>query len=468
MGGLAAFAGYVPRLRLPREMIAREWGQQASLPGERAVAGPDEDSLTLAVNASLLAGADGREIDAVYFASTTSPYREKQAAATVAAVLDCAPTVRTADVTDSLRAATSAMLAALDAIAAGSARGILVCAGDCRMGEPSTPAEQSYGDAGAAVVVGGDGLVAEVIGTVTLSDEFHGTWRTDSQQFGRSFPGGFEAKLGYARVMTQAVRTVLDRAGMAAGDVRTAVLTMPGPRAAAAVASAVGLDPKRQLQDGFIATLGDTGAAQGLLLLAAALERAKAGDVILLASYGDGADAVLLRVTEGIGAYRVARSVYTQIENKRALASYGLFARARQLMRSEPVAPDVSTPIALFRDRRELLPLYGGRCPKCRTVQFPVHRICIECGCRDGLEETKLARQGSVFTFTNDHVGEGPLGPVSHAVVDLDGGGRIYLQLTDCDPDEVRVDLPVELTFRKYHEGLGLKNYFWKARPRPA
>jgi len=468
MGGVVTFAGCVPRLRLPRETIAKEWGQPAALPGERAVAGPDEDSLTLAVNASLLAGAGGGALDAVYFASTTSPYREKQVAATVAAVLDCAPTVRTADITDSLRAATSAMLSALDAIAAGSARRVLVCAGDCRMGEPSTAAEQSYGDAGAAVVLGDDGLVAEVIGTATLADEFHGTWRTEAQQFPRSFPGGFETKLGYARVMTQVVRAVLDRTGVAASDVCTAVLTMPAARAAAAVASAVGLDPKRQLQDGFIATLGDTGAAQGLLLLAAALERAKPGDVILLASYGDGADAALLRVTDGIASHRVARSVYTQIETKRALGSYGLFARARQLVRSESVAPDVSTPVALFRDRRELLPLYGGRCPSCRTIQFPVHRICIECGCRDGLEETKLSRQGSVFTFTNDHLGEGPLGPVSHAVVDLDGGGRIYVQLTDCDPDDVRVDLAVELTFRKYHEGLGMKNYFWKARPRPA
>jgi len=468
MGGLVAFAGYVPRLRLLRDTIAREWGQQAFLPGEKAVAAPDEDSLTLAVNASLLAGVDGRDLDAVYFASTTSPYREKQAAATVAAVLDCAPTVRTADVTDSLRAATSAMLSALDAIAAGSARRVLVCTGDCRMGEPATAAEQSYGDAGAAVVLGNEGLVAEVLGTATIADEFHGTWRTESQEFSRSFPGGFETKLGYARVMTQAIRAVLDRARLEPGDVTTAVLTMASPRAAAAVATGVGLDARRQLQDGFIATLGDTGAAQGLLLLAAALERAKPGDVLLLASHGDGADALLLRVTDGVASYRVARSVYTQIETKTALGSYGVFARARQLVRGESAVPDVSTPVALFRDRRELLPLYGGRCPKCRTVQFPIHRICIECGCRDGLEETKLARQGSVFTFTNDHLVEGPLSPVSHAVVDLDGGGRIYVQLTDCDPEEVRVDLPVELTFRKYHEGSGMKNYFWKARPRPA
>jgi 3-hydroxy-3-methylglutaryl CoA synthase len=376
--------------------------------------------------------------------------------------------VRTADVTDSLRAATSAMLAALDAIAAGSARRILVCAGDCRLGEPGTPAEQSYGDAGAAVVLGGERLVAEVLAAASVADEFHGTWRTEAQGFPRAFPGGFEAKLGYGRVMTQAVRAVLERAGLGPSDIGTAVFTMASPRAAAAVASAVGLDPTRQLHDGFITTLGDTGAAQALLLLAAALERAKPGDVLLLASYGDGADAALLRVTDGISSYRVARSVYAQIEAKTALGSYGLYARSRRLVRGESSAPDASTPVPLYRDRRELLPLYGGRCATCGTVQFPIHRICIECGCRGGLEETRLARRGSVFTFTNDHLAEGPVSPVGHAVVDLEGGGRIYVQLTDCDPEEVRVDLPVELTFRKYHEGFGMKHYFWKARPRPA
>jgi uncharacterized OB-fold protein len=70
-----------------------------------------------------------------------------------------------------------------------------------------------------------------------------------------------------------------------------------------------------------------------------------------------------------------------------------------------------------------------------------------------------------VFTFTSDHVADSA-GPVVHAVIDLDGGGRLYLQLTDCDPETVSVDMPVDLTFRCYHDGSGMKNYFWKARPR--
>jgi hydroxymethylglutaryl-CoA synthase len=465
MLGIIGFGSAIPRYRLPREVIATHWGV-VSAGGEKAVANHDEDSLTLAVNAATHCFADiaPAQLDAVFFASTTPPYREKQSAATVAAVLDTGAQVRTADFTDSLRGGTSAMLAAIDLLRTGAQRA-LVCAGDCRMGEPDSAVEQNYGDAGAAVVLGSTGALAEVVASHSLAAEFLGTWRTDQQDYLHQFPGSFESKLGYGRVMTAAIKGVLQDAHLDAGKVTTAVLAAPHPRAIAGVAKAVGLDVRTQVHDTFWTNLGDTGTSQPLLLLSAALERAQPGDVILLASYGDGADAFVFRVTDAIGRYRTARSLYSQIEVKRSLGSYGKYARFRNLIRKEPPAPDLSTPVVLFRDQKAVLPLYGGKCPRCGTVQFPKRRVCVECGQRDGLEDIKLARRGTLFTFTNDYLFDSPDTPVTHAVIDLDGGGRVYLQLTDCDAEQVQVDLPVELTFRKYHEGFGMHNYFWKAVP---
>jgi hydroxymethylglutaryl-CoA synthase len=80
MPGIVAAAAYVPRYRLPRELIAREWGRQ-SAGGEKAVANHDEDSLTLAVNAALALEEQGERPDGLFFATTTSPYTEKQGAA---------------------------------------------------------------------------------------------------------------------------------------------------------------------------------------------------------------------------------------------------------------------------------------------------------------------------------------------------------------------------------------------------
>src|SRR5262249_9335176 len=336
-----------------------------------------------------------------------------------------------------LRAGTSAVLAALDMVAAGAAARVLVAASDCRLGEPESAAEQSLGDAGAALLVGAAPGLAGGLAAHTLAEELLGTWRTSEQAFPRSFPGAFETRVGYAPLLAQAARGALSAAGVPATEVATVVLPTPNPRAPLAVAKALGLDPKRQLQDGLWTTVGDTGAAQPLLMLVAALEQVRAGDLILLCGYGDGADALVLRAT---GArLDAAASVARQMEVKRTLPSYGRYARFRRLVRKESGLPDVSSPVITFRDRRELLPLRGGKCSSCGVVQFPRHRVCIECGHAGGLEDVRLARRGTLFTFTTDYLFESPDPPTTHGVVDLDSGGRLYLQLTDCDADRVAI-----------------------------
>src|SRR5882724_3228365 len=317
MPGVLAAAAYIPRYRLPRELIAREWGGQ-SAGGEKAVANHDEDSLTLAMSAALALEGQGEQPDAVFFATTTSPYTEKQGAATIAAVLDLPSATRTADFTDTLRAGTSALLAGLDTLA-GGARRVLVAAGECRLGEPDSIVEQNYGDAGAAVLLGGGVGRAEVIATHSIADEFLGTWRTREQEFPQSFPGAFETKYGYGRVLGEVVKGVLAKAKAAPKDLACVILPTPQPRAAQGIAKALGLDAKTQLQDSFWTTIGDTGVAQPLVMLAAALERAAVGQLILVAGYGDGADALLLRATGAPAAAGV--SVHRQIEVKRTLPS---------------------------------------------------------------------------------------------------------------------------------------------------
>src|SRR5262249_25455906 len=225
MAGILAAAASIPRYRLPRQGIAAEWGSMPGV-GEKAVANHDEDSLTLAVNAALALEPAGTP-DGVLFATTSSPYAEKQGAATIAAVLDLPATARTLDVTATLRAGTSAVLAAVDAVASGSATCVLVAAADCRLGEPESAAEQSFGDAGAALLVGAGPGIAEIVATHTLADDFLGSWRTRRQEFARGGQGAFEAKYGYARVLVEAAKAVLAKARVAPGALATVILPTP-------------------------------------------------------------------------------------------------------------------------------------------------------------------------------------------------------------------------------------------------
>src|SRR5262249_58574941 len=123
-------------------------------------------------------------------------------------------------------------------------------------------------------------------------------------------------------------------------------------------------------------------------------------------------------------------SAYATTERKRLLASHGKYARFRKQNKRDSTGDDLSTPVVLFRDRRTVLSLHGGRCPQCGAVQFPRHRVCIECGHRDGLEEYKLARRGTLFTFTNDYIHDSPDSPTSHAAVELHAPGPVDVHLT--------------------------------------
>ena len=126
--GITGIGAHVPRYRLSADTLSAVWGTGGS--GTRAVANHDEDVLTMAVEAGLAAlGEDsGASLGLVCLASTTPPYAEKSSAAILAAVLDCGPAIGVADLGGSLRAGTTGLRLALDAVRAGSAREALVAA----------------------------------------------------------------------------------------------------------------------------------------------------------------------------------------------------------------------------------------------------------------------------------------------------------------------------------------------------
>ena len=161
MIGITRYGAYIPKYRLAREVIAHAWGSRF-LTGERAVANHDEDSITMATEAAIhcLSGINPRTVDALFFASTTSPYLEKQASTLVATAADLSAEVFTADYSSSLRAGTAAIKAALDALNGGGSQNILVGSADSRRSEPGSDSEQFCGDGAAALLMGKIGVGA--------------------------------------------------------------------------------------------------------------------------------------------------------------------------------------------------------------------------------------------------------------------------------------------------------------------
>jgi len=453
MVGITSYSVYVPRRRMRRETIAAAWGVPA-MPGCKAVTNFDEDSLTMAQSAAWPLALTGG-VEALSFASTTSPYWQRSAASLIAAACDLPAQTATADFGASLRSGTTALRAALDAVAAGSVRNTLVTAADCRDGAPESTEEMLFGDAAAAVSVGVEGLVAELVATVSRSDDFPDEWRRDTDAQVRSFASKYTLTRGYTENVVAVGRALLEKAGVQADQIARAALASSDGRAHIAAAKALGI-PAARVEDVHAGDIGITGAGMPLFLLAQSLDRAKPGDLILAIAYGDGAEGFLFRA---LGGGRLRQDGATM-----EYPSYQLYRKLRDYWRASAGSTEISN-VLLRREEAQNVRLHGSLCPHCGTLQFPIAKVCGSCHRHGGIMEKPLARRGRLFTFTKDFLYSAPVEPTVMAVVDLEGGGRFLCQMTDVDPAAVEIGMEVELVLRRMREGAGDHYYYWKCRP---
>ena len=464
MIGLVSVGGHVPRYRLSAKLLGQIWGGGGA--GERAVANYDEDALTMACAAveSALGSRDPSAIGACFFASTSAPYVEKSSATLLATVADLAPDVLTADLGGSLRCGTTALRLALDTVSAGSAAQALVAAADLRPAPPGSELEAAFGDGAGAALVGTDGVIAAFQGAFTVSHEFTDVWRNEGDRYVQWLPDQtFVHSYGLDRHLAEAVEGLLGKTGRKKEDIRHLVLYAPEARLHAALARQLGFPEAAVPKEPLLARVGNTGAASPLLGLAAALEEARPRDQVLVVSYGNGAEALLFEATDAIAGFRPTRPLAGQLAAARPLTHYGKLLHFRRHVETEVIRAFSSVP-TLVREERQNLRLYGQKCEACGAVSYPIRHLCWKCS-SPRLAEHRLSRRGRIFTYTKDHLVPSPDPPTVMVAADLEDGGRFYAQLTDVDPATVAFDMPVELTFRRLHEGEGYVNYFWKFRP---
>src|SRR5260221_2791080 len=122
MVGIVAFGAYVPRLRLSRQAVydANKWfagGLRGLAKGERSMANWDEDSVTMAVEASrdCLTSHEATDVRNIYFASTTHPFKDRQNAGVIGTALNIEQNLMASDVGGSLKAGKSAIVRSLNA-----------------------------------------------------------------------------------------------------------------------------------------------------------------------------------------------------------------------------------------------------------------------------------------------------------------------------------------------------------------
>ena len=303
--GLSAWGAYAPRLRLQRKAVAaaNSWiapNLAGKSRGERAMANWDEDSLTMAVEAArdaLGPDDDRSHVDAVFFASSTAPFADRLNAGIVSAALALERSASSADITGSQRAGLTALAQALSAVKAGAAKTALVAAGEHRKARAASAAELDYGDGAAAFLVSESDTVADFLGHGALTADFIDHFRGSDSEFDYGWEERWIRDEGIIKLVPPAINDALAAAGLTGAQVTHFCFPSTFAGMAGNLAKACGI-PAEAVRDNLAANMGEAGSAHGLVMLAHALEQAKAGDVILVAQFGQGAEALVFRATE--------------------------------------------------------------------------------------------------------------------------------------------------------------------------
>jgi 3-hydroxy-3-methylglutaryl CoA synthase len=474
MRGITSFGAYVPRRRLPRAAIAaaHAWanpGLKALAKGRRAFGGPDEDSLTMAVEAARRALAGGGPAPAgVLFASTTAPFADRQNATLIGEALGLPETLHTADFGGGLRAGVAALRQALEG------RGdTLVTAADRRAARPGSSAELRLGDGAAAIMVGTGAVLAELVAAHARSVDFVDHYRAAGARFDYHLEERWVREEGQLAIVPPAVRTLLEEARIAPGAVARFICGGLPAADGRAIAATCGIAAEAVAADRHEAC-GDSGAAHPLLLLTDALQAAAPGDLILLAGVGQGVELLLLRAGAGVAAARDRIAAEQALQGGIEDDNYLRFLAYNDLiemdwgMRAER---DLRTAQSAFwRHRHTVTGLIGGRCTQCGTPQFPRARMCVNPDCRavdTQVPEPFADKAATVKSFTEDWLGYCTNPPLLYGNIRFAGGGVAMLEFTDFAPGQLAVGTPLQMQFRvkDFDAKRGFRRYCWKAAP---
>ncbi|MBN1285555.1 MAG: hydroxymethylglutaryl-CoA synthase [Anaerolineae bacterium] len=334
--GIVGYGAYVPRYRITGAEIARVWtGGEASPVKEKAVAGPDEDVITMSIeaarNALARARIDPQEIRAVWVGSESHPYAVKPTSTIVAETIGAVPGVQAGDWEFACKAGTEAIQAGIGFVGSGMGHYALAIGMDTAQGRPGDALEYTAASGGAAVLLGpGEEALAIIQASYSYVTDTPDFWRRAHETY-PSHGDRFTGEPAYFAHVEAAAQTLMEGMGTTPKDYAYVVLHQPNVKFPQRAAQRLGFVPDQWIAGLLAGDIGNTYAGSCIVGLTAILDAAKPGDRILMTSYGSGAgsDAFDIRVTDQItGRQRLAPTTrdYTA---RRTEIDYATYTRYR-------------------------------------------------------------------------------------------------------------------------------------------
>ncbi|MFQ5986956.1 MAG: OB-fold domain-containing protein [Thermoplasmata archaeon] len=459
MAGIASLAFHFPAHSIRAEAYADLW-EASRAPGiqEKTVAGYDEDEVTLAVEA-----AGGLSLSEPVGFLATATVGGPRLAPTVAVALGVEDLPQ-GEFRGSTNASGEALLACLDFIETHQVAAVLVAA-DAPQGMPEEPGEHPQGAAGAALLLTPDGdLQIEDVATQTQD--------TPPQVGAKHRKQGVEEVEIAREVIQTAARKVVKGWG-------TGRVAAPEPDGRFPSRTLKGLVDPERIGGGVVTLSGDTGCVSPFLALAEVVQGVRKGTRLGLVTYGGGSSVVLS--LRAVSRPAGTRSPIESLRAGRSYLDYSTYARYREFQAGRDPAAEVSqgayVSLPTYLESAEArYRLVASRCTACNRVDFPPRLVCLDCGGHDLAQEV-LSGKGEVYARTIIAPGSSPtefqeqqdlIGSYAVGLVQLQEGPRVISQLTDGDPTEVAIGMPVEAVLRRIYRQEGVVRYGYKFRPMPA
>jgi len=335
MVGVVSYGFYIPKYRITVDEIAKTWRKnpedvKKSLNmREKAVAGADEDSLTMGFESAAMAlqetKIDRKKINIVFFGSETPPYVVNPASTILGEFLNIGNNYLAYDTQFACKAATGAMISAFGMIKSGFSKYALICASDKANAKPHDPLEYTASSGSASFLLGDSDLLLELIDFESFSSDTPDFWRREGIRY-PSHGGRFTGKPSYFYHIQQATKVLLRKTKLKPENFAHAIFHMPNGKFPQEVAASLGFT-KTQIEKSLVVShLGNSYTASVLMGLVSTLESAKKGDLIFLCSYGSGAgsDAFIFRVTNRIER---RKKEFEKIINKKKNIDYSTYLK---------------------------------------------------------------------------------------------------------------------------------------------
>ncbi len=342
MVGIVGYGAYVPCHRIKVEEIAKVWGADAPsykrglMLEEKSVPAPDQDTITMSVEASrdalVRAKINSKDIGAIYIGSESHPYAVKPSGTVVADAIGATPDIHCADYEFACKAGSEAMFVCLGLVKSGFIKYGLAIGADTSQGAPGDALEYSTAAGAAAFIMGSENIIAECIETTSYTTDTPDFWRREYQHYPQH-AGRFTGQPAYFNHIIGAAKMLLEKVSMKPDDFKYAVFHQPNGKFPMRVGKMLGFKREQIEQGWLVPKLGNTYSGSSPMGLSAILDVAKPDDMIFMVSYGSGSgsDGFIFRVTEKIKEVQNLKThTRDQLDGYRRYIDYGTYAKFRQ------------------------------------------------------------------------------------------------------------------------------------------